>query len=202
MTTDLLGTALGDPPGVAPRAADRDSDEALALRAAEGDRGAFASLVDRYQDRIYRFALVRLRCEHDACEAAQETLLRAWRFSDRYRAPGPYAPWILSIAHREIVNVLRGRRRRERSSAVAPDSGPEPVDVALPDLWRIARDTLDDAAFELIWLRYAEGLEPSRIALVTGRSAVGVRVALHRARSRLAAAVGGVDGAGHGGGER
>lgn len=202
MTTDLIGTALGDPPGVAPRAAEPETDESLALRAGAGDRGAFVALVDRYQHRIYRFALLRLGCEHDAREAAQETLLRAWRWADRYRAPAAYAPWIFTIAHHEIVNIIRGRRRRAVvPSSVTTDTRPEPIARALPDLWRTARDILDDGAFELLWLRYAEGLEPRQIALVTGRSAVGVRVMLHRARARIAAAVGAGEQAGHGGGE-
>lgn len=38
----------------------------------------------------------------------------------------------------------------------------------------------------MIWLRYAEDLEPREIARVVGKTSVAVRVALSRARSRLA----------------
>lgn len=170
-----------------------ETDDALALRAGAGDRGAFVTLVGRYEHRVYRFALVRLGSEHDACEVAQETLLRAWRAAPAYRASSAYASWVLSIAHHEIVNVVRRRKRDRRdrqARRVEPAYAPGVSGEGLPDVWRTARDVLEDAVFEIVWLRYAEGLEPRQIAVVTGRSAVGVRVLLHRARLRIAEALG------------
>lgn len=198
-------------PGAAARApesapaAPPDTDEALALRAATGDRPAFAALVARYEHRLYRFALVRLRSDHDACEVAQETLLRAWRAAPAYRASAPYASWILSIAHHEIVNVTR-RRKRDQRDRNPPDRQTQPPRNAEPpsasdvwdeagsgpppDVWRAAREALEAHVFEIVWLRYAEDLEPREIARVTGRTPVGVRVILHRARARIAEALG------------
>lgn len=188
-------------PGTTP-ASPPDTDEALALRAASGDRPAFAALVARYEHRLYRFALVRLRSEHDACEVAQETLLRAWKAAPAYRASAPYASWILSIAHHEIVNVTRRRTRDRnppdrRAHPARNDEPPSASDVwdeansgPPPDVWRAAREALEAHVFEIVWLRYAEDLEPREIARVTGRTPVGVRVILHRARARIAEALG------------
>lgn len=133
---------------------------------------------------------MRLRSSHDAAEVAQETLLRAWRAAPRYRPNTTYSTWLFSIAHREAVNVIRRRQRDERDRARRPDQSVHPpsesLDDVLPDIWRVARETLDHAAFEMIWLRYAEDLEPREIARVVGKTSVAVRVALSRARSRLA----------------
>lgn len=191
--TDREKAASGAVPGAAARAETDEADEALALRAAQGDRGAFVTLVGRFEHRVYRFAYVRLGSEHDACEVAQETLMRAWRAAPSYRATSPYASWILSIAHHEIVNVVR-RRKRDRRDRLARNAEPGLASDVwrgdLPDVWRAARDVLENGVFEIVWLRYAEGLEPRQIAVVTGKSAVGVRVLLHRARAKIAEALG------------
>lgn len=170
------------------------TDEALAERAAAGDRAAFALLVDRYQDRLYRFALVRVRTPDDAAEVAQETLCRAWRSIRRFDPSRRFSTWVLAIAHHESVGVIRERRRRardaerERQVRSANDAG-SGSGLDLPDAWGVARRVLSDDAFELVWLRYVEDRTPAEIARVVGRSAVSVRVALHRARSRLETAL-------------
>lgn len=122
--------------------------------------------------------------------------MRAWRAARSYRASAPYASWILSIAHNEIVNVVR-RRRKDRRGIEARNAEPSVAsDVErdeLPDVWRAAREVLEDSVFEIVWLRYAEDMEPRQIAVVTGRTPVGVRVLLHRARAKIAEALGGVE---------
>lgn len=195
--TERERAASGNVPGAVLCADAHDSDESLAARAGKGDRGAFTTLIGRYEHRVYRFAFVRLGSEHDACEVAQETLMRAWKAAPSYRANAAYASWILSIAHNEIVNVVRRRRKDRRNrigrnaepggaSNVLKDDGAE----ALPDVWRAAREVLEDSVFEIVWLRYAEDMEPRQIATVTGRTPVGVRVLLHRARAKIAEALG------------
>lgn len=183
-------------PGAVLRAGATESDEALAAKAAGGDRGAFTTLIGRYEHRVYRFAYVRLGSEHDACEVAQETLMRAWRAAPSYRASAPYASWILSIAHNEIVNVVR-RRKKDRRGIEARNAEPGGASGVerddLPDVWRAAKEALDEPVFEIVWLRYAEDMEPKQIALVTGRTPVGVRVLLHRARAKIAEALGTVE---------
>ena len=46
---------------------------------------------------------------------------------------------------------------------------------------------LTDAQFTAMWLRYGEDLSAVEAARVMRRSRIGVRVLLHRARTRLAA---------------
>ncbi len=122
MLTERERAASGAVPGAVLRAEEVESDESLAGRAGAGDRGAFVTLVGRYEHRVYRFALVRLGTEHDACEVAQETLMRAWRAASSYRASSSYASWILAIAHNEIVNVVR-RRKRDRRDRQSRNDG-------------------------------------------------------------------------------
>lgn len=185
--------ASGQSPGVALCA---ESDERLALLAAEGDRGAFGALVVRWERRLYRFVYVRLNSEHDSAEVVQETLLRAWRAMPRFKPSAKFSTWLFSIAHRETVNVVRRRQKDQkdaRREAPTTQASAQAEGGLLAEVWQIARESLDDSVFEIVWLRYAEDMEPKQIAHVTGKTAVGVRVALHRARQRIADAIGDVE---------
>ncbi|MEZ6242766.1 MAG: RNA polymerase sigma factor [Phycisphaerales bacterium] len=170
------------------------SDETLASRARAGDRGAFGVLVERYGGRVRRYALARLRDGHDADEVAQETLLRAWRSILTYREGEAFGAWVMAIARREIVNVIRRRKKSARDRDPAErlhgrggDDETSDDQVAPGTIWETAREALGDDAFEAVWLRYVEDMEPGQIARVLGRSRVGVRVLLHRARRTLQA---------------
>jgi len=186
-------------PGVS-RAHENDLgvDERLAARAAAGDRDAFGRLIDRYQDRIYRFALVRLRCASDAADVTQETLCRAWRSIGRFDPARSFATWVLTIARREVIEVVRRRKRVERDAqrererrGASGDGARQDGAFELGEVWAMARRVLDEEAFELVWLCYAEDRTPAQIARVVGASSVAVRVRLHRARKRIAEACAG-----------
>ncbi len=162
------------------------SDEALASRARAGDRACFGMLVDRFEGRIYRLALSRLRNRHDAEEVTQEAFLRAWRSIKTYREGEPVAPWVLTIARREMINVVRRRQKTARDKdRRAPVNGEQREAVEGESVWTIAREALSPEAYEAVWLRYSEDLDPGQIARVMGKSRVGVRVMLHRARKTL-----------------
>jgi len=192
----------GEPtaPGVGARGAPLGgmSDERLASRAAEGNRDAFAELVRRYGDRVLGLTMSRLRMRADAEEAAQETFLRAWRGIKTFDSERRFSAWIMTIAHRQAVEVMRRRKResddRERrvSEARAKESGPEHAPAPTGGggrVWAIARDVLKADAYEALWLRYAEGCSPQEVARVMGKTSVWVRVTLHRSRGRLAEAL-------------
>jgi len=119
--------------------------------------------------------------------------MRAWRAMPRFLPTAKFSTWLFSIAHREVVNIVR-RRQKDRKDLrrEMPIKGEREraEDGLLAEVWQVARDVLDAGVFEIVWLRYAEDMEPKQIAQVTGRSAVGVRVSLHRARQRLAEVIG------------
>ncbi|MFI4898401.1 MAG: RNA polymerase sigma factor [Phycisphaerales bacterium JB059] len=162
------------------------SDEALASRARAGDRACFGMLVDRFEGRIYRLALSRLRDRHDAEEVTQEAFLRAWRSIKTYREGEPVAPWVLTIARREVINVVRRRQKAARDKdRERPESAPVNDRSEGESVWTLAREALSPEVYEALWLRYREDLDPGQIARVMGKTRVGVRVMLHRARKTL-----------------
>lgn len=73
----------------------------------------------------YRF----LGSVHDADDALQEALLRAWRARENLADPRKFRPWLYKIATNRCLTVLERRGRRELPMDVAPGS------VAAERLW-------------------------------------------------------------------
>lgn len=92
-------------------------------RAAQGEDEAFARVADWVQDDIYRFALAHGLRGHDAAEATQEVLLRAYQARERWKTGSRVLPWLLGIA----MNVVREQRRKSGRQGVALD-----LDVLMP----------------------------------------------------------------------
>ncbi|MEO6207832.1 MAG: sigma factor [Candidatus Limnocylindrales bacterium] len=96
----------------------------LVIRAQEGDREAFATLVEVSIARLQRVA--RLILHDDRAEdAVQDALVNAWRDLRGLRDPDRFDAWI----HRLLVNACytqarRHRRREIREIHVTDPAGP------------------------------------------------------------------------------
>jgi RNA polymerase sigma-70 factor (ECF subfamily) len=67
---------------------------------------------------------------HEAEDAVQETLLRAWRRHDTFGHRSTYRAWLYGIATNECLDALRRRRARVLPSQVAPPDDPSAVPAA------------------------------------------------------------------------
>ena len=179
------------PVPVSSRAREMPVDEStLARRAVEGCRDSFGALASLYTARV--FALLRQRGMQpaDAEDATQEAFVQAWRGLRTFDPTRPFAPWIFQIAVRCASHAHRRRRREITADSDACDHGAA-ANPAIDDrehaetVWDLAQRVLSPDQNTLLWLVYVEGLSGPDAARATGKTPVGVRVALHRARKRL-----------------
>ncbi len=163
-----------------------------AMRAvAAGDADAFRDIAEALDPRLARF-FARLGVpEAERDDLFQEACLRIYRAAGAYDPRRPFLPWAYTVARRVMLNWHRARKPTvalEEAEHVAAEQR-APGMAAEADLWQFAQTRLPAAAYELLWLCYGEDFEPAEIAAVTGRTAVHVRVLLHRARAALARAL-------------
>jgi RNA polymerase sigma-70 factor (ECF subfamily) len=165
-----------------------------AVRAAQADRAAFGVLYRRYLDRVYGYCFYLLGDHHDAEDATERTFLAALAAIDRFTDEGAsFRSWLFRIAHNQLANALRGRRRRRTDALDAvPElaGGEDPartVDRA-DDARRVRRalETLPEDRRQVLVLRFVDGLSAREIGEVLGRSEGAVRVLQHRALRELA----------------
>lgn len=166
-----------------------DSDAQLVLRSRAGDRDAFAALVQRYERPVIAVACGILRSWDDARDAAQDVFAIAYEKLNRLWRPSRFGPWLLRIARRCALRLLRRRRSHERiaDSAAArsvPAPSPfAPAELSMDLLTLIAR--LPEQERVVLTLRHLDSLDVSTIADVTGRPLGTVTKQLSRAYARL-----------------
>jgi len=133
----MLGQlTVSSPAGLSP------GDEAGLIRDAQaGNRQAFASLVERYWDRLYRWLCHLTRDSHTAEDLAQETFLKAFAAIGRFQAGSNLRAWLFRIAHNNFANLHRsGKNRRQPFPTDWPDedAGPEASALSREALAQIA----------------------------------------------------------------
>lgn len=138
-------------------------------------------------------ALRILRRPHDAEEAVQEALIRAWRSRHACRTPETPLPWCLQITRNEAIRLI-GRRRRAGANLVPLEDGDlaedprasrdQPRALLRIDVSRTLKDLTPHERL-MIGLRYGYDYSNAEIAETLDIPEATARVRLHRLHKRL-----------------
>lgn len=99
------------------RALDDIREEQLMEWAQDGDLDAFEALARRLEPRLYSFIIGRVRNAETAEDLVQETLLRLFKFRERFLKGARVSTWVFSIA----LNLVRDHFRRARPEGSLSD---------------------------------------------------------------------------------
>jgi RNA polymerase sigma factor (sigma-70 family) len=83
----------------------------LVALARDGDKAAFAALVESRLDRVFRTASAMLNSEADARDVVQEAFLSAWQHLPNLREVSAFDAWLNQLIRNRCRDVLRQRRR-------------------------------------------------------------------------------------------
>lgn len=79
-------------------------------RAQAGDMAAFAALVRRHQERVFRFVLRMLDARDEATDLTQDVFVKAWQALPDWRPEASFSTWLLQIARNAALDQLRRRQ--------------------------------------------------------------------------------------------
>lgn len=152
-----------------------DSDEALLVRTAAGDRDAFAVLYDRFSPRVFGLVRKVVRDPGLSQDTLQDVMTELWRTAPRFDpAKGNAVSWILTLAHRRAVDTVRREQSaRNRADTVGRredaerefDDVSEAVTMADEHAQvRRALDALTELQRQAIEMAYFEGMTYREVA--------------------------------------
>lgn len=183
--------------------AELDPDAALMIRVKEGDREAFAELVNKYKQPVMNVVYRMLRDMTEAEDLAQNVFLQVYKSAHRYEVSAKFSTWLFTIVRNLCLNEIRRRSRHpadsldmprpeqedqpwqqfeDKRTASAPDTLlhgelEEKVDEALADLPENQRTAL--------LLCRQDELSYDDIAKVLGCSLSATKSLIHRGRETL-----------------
>jgi RNA polymerase sigma-70 factor, ECF subfamily len=164
----------------------------LVQRARRGDREAFAVLAGAAVDRLYAVARLILRDAELAEDAAQETLVRAWRDLPSLRDVDRFDAWLYRLTVRACADIGRQRRRWRAELTVVPT---EPMELdrsaELADRDELERGLrrLSEAQRTVLVLTYYLGFAPGDVAEALDIPVGTAKSRLHYAIEALRAAL-------------
>lgn len=113
-----------------------DPDVQLMLRVKDGDEGAFAQIVQQYQNRLIGVFTNMFADSALAEDLAQEVFLRVYRAKQGYQPTAKLSTWIFQIAHNLASNSRRSKGRMKEVQFHNSASDSQPVSAgeeALPE---------------------------------------------------------------------
>lgn len=173
-----------------------ENSEALALRAARGDRQAFAILVRRYQRPLFAFLGRMSLSPTQADDVAQEAFVRAWTGLARFDPDkARFVTWLFTIARNQAIDELNRRATAAAEPAdavldIASDQpGPDLLVERAQSAARLQRAIRRLAPNDrsVLALAYVRELDMTQIARIEGLSVAAVKTRLHRSRRQLRA---------------
>ncbi|MFB3882541.1 MAG: RNA polymerase sigma factor [Armatimonadota bacterium] len=172
------------------------NDEQAVRRLQSGEEDALIALYDKYQERVFRFAMRLLGRIEDAEEVVADTFLQAFRRCRTYREEGPFSAWLFRIARNLCFMRLRSPRRFSTVSLdELLDEGQEFVgwqashDQNLSTMVRAALECLPPDYRLVLTMRELDGLTNAETAQALGRTPSSAKSLHFRARRALRDAV-------------
>ena len=183
-----------------------EDDATLLQRIRRNDPLAFEDLVERYGDRLYRFALRTCGTREDAQDILQETFVQAFRSLSTVEHPEALRSWLYRVAANACL-MLRRKRKSEPDRDLSvedlvpsgaagegppveiPDPGALPDELAARAEWheRVHRAIGDlPPAYRIVLvMRDIEQLSTQEVATALGLEVSAVKMRLHRARLKV-----------------
>lgn len=157
--------------------------EKLIQRAKEKDADAFAELMQRQMQSMYKTAWAMVGNDEDVADAIQETILTCYEKIGQLKTNAYFHTWMIRILINKCNDLLRKRSRVQLTE--------EPVEIPVMERayenaeWKEVLMALDEKYRVVVLLYYIEGMSTADIGKILRLSESAVRSRLSRARKML-----------------
>jgi len=165
-------------------------DAALAIKAKAGDREAFAGLLERNYNFIYRTAYKWCGHQSDAEDVAQDVCVKLATALASFDGRSAFTSWLYRVTLNVVRDMQRARSSRDQRHAdfldVTPPDVPADQEEAAAEgeLWRAVR-ALPEKQRDAVLLIYAEELTHAAAAEILNVKESTISWYVHEARKTL-----------------
>jgi RNA polymerase sigma factor (sigma-70 family) len=164
-------------------------DERLARQTARGSERAFATIYERYHQRLYRYCRSIVQNDVDAQDALQSTFASAFAALQRDQRDAPLRPWLFRIAHNEAISLIRRRgdtrEFTEAHSTPVPSAADRAGERARLAMLVADLEDLPERQRGALLMRELSGLSHDEIAIALDTSKGAAKQAIFEARRAL-----------------
>lgn len=116
----------------------KETDEELALSLQQGVQSALSDLIDRYQDKMFRYAKRFFNDKEDAQDLVQDVFLKVYVNINSFDTRAKFSSWIYRIAHNTFVNKIAWKSIRRTISLDAD----EIFTLQIPSVENVERESI------------------------------------------------------------
>lgn len=172
-----------------------EQDNIYIKRVLDGDRNAFAYLVDKYKSMVFTLALRITKNREEAEEIAQDAFVKAFQSLKSFQGKAKFSSWLYRIVYNTAISQIR--KQEQGRISIDETNIPEKLYVdsrqnykSLSDEERkkyleIALDSLHADERMFIILYYYEESNLEEIARIAGITKTNTKVKLFRARKKM-----------------
>jgi RNA polymerase sigma-70 factor, ECF subfamily len=183
---------------MAPEDAAAGLTDAVAVgRVRRGEREVYRTLVERYQDTLYRYAVSMVGDPDTAADMVQASFVNAYAKLGKLRDDASFGGWVYRMCVNRCRDHLKSVRRRDVGLSETPAhvlASAARTDYPLEH--RELRGQLDDALAQLnddlrtaFVMKHVEECSYDEMADVLGASVPALKMRVHRAREALRSAL-------------
>ncbi len=88
------------------------TDEALVECFLQGNKEAFATIVERYEQKVYGLAYRLTGDYDDAADLAQDAFIKVYRNLGQFRGQAAFSTWLYRVVTNVFLDEMRKRKRR------------------------------------------------------------------------------------------
>lgn len=87
------------------------TDEEIIEKVRKSDHNLYAIIIERYQDKLLRYAYSLIRDKEKSKDAVQETFIKAYVNLNIFNTQKRFSSWIYQIAHNQAINIIKKHQK-------------------------------------------------------------------------------------------
>jgi RNA polymerase sigma-70 factor (ECF subfamily) len=164
-----------------------DEDSVLIARFLAGEDDVFATLYQRYYDKVFSIARGILLSPEDAADAVQEIFTLVYRNLNRFDRRSRFSTWLFRVAVNRSIQEARRMRRHRHTELTETLAQTEIEDESADPRVSVALSHLSPGDRAVLALFYWEEFSLTDIGASLGCAPNAAKTRLYRARERFRA---------------